>query len=108
VVAESVQPECGLRVSNLRREVSKPRLVGTSGVVAYPGDIESSVPELGRGAQAHVEVAPCGATLVTEKMRAWASETEGAQMALFAEARMSGKPVGCPRLVPRIWMATIA
>jgi hypothetical protein len=103
-----VQPECVLRVSNRSTEVSEPQLVGMSGVAVYPGGIECSVPESGHGVQAHVEVAPCGVTLVTEKMQAWASETEGVQLALFATAEMSGRPVGCPRLVPRIWMATIA
>ena len=82
--------------------------MGMSGAAAYPGGIEGSVPVSRRGAQALVEVAPCGATVVMERMQSWASETEGAQMALFAKAKMSGKPVGCPRLVPRIWMATIA
>jgi hypothetical protein len=64
-----VQPEYALEVSNLRREVSEPQLVGMSDVAAYPGDIESSVPESGPGAQAQVGVAPCGVTLVTGKMQ---------------------------------------
>jgi hypothetical protein len=62
-VAESVQPGCALEVSNLRRGVSEPQLVGMSGAAAYPGGIESS------------EVAPCGVTVVMEKMLAWASGT---------------------------------
>jgi hypothetical protein len=74
-VAESVQPGCALEVSNLRRGVSEPQLVGMSGAAAYPGGIESSEQEWERGAQAHVEVAPCGVTVVMEKMLAWASGT---------------------------------
>lgn len=105
-------PERSLEVENLRKDVSGPQEVGTSGAEVCPGDTESivtePVPELERGVQARAVVVPCGASAATAKKRAQALTAEAAQTALFAKAKMSGMPVGCPRLEPRIWRAKIA
>ena len=103
-------PERALVVENLRKDVSGPQQVDTGGAGVCPGDIESIVtePEPGRGVQAHAGVVPCGASAATAKRRAQALMVEAAQTALFAKAKMSDMPVGCPRLEPRIWRAKIA
>ena len=105
-------PERALEVENQRKDVSGPQEVGTSGAEVCPGDTESTVtepvPEPERGVQAHAVVVPYGASAARAKKRAQALMAEAAQAALFAKAKMSDIPVGCPRLEPRIWRAKIA
>lgn len=103
-----VLPEHAKQVENLRKDVSGPQQVGTSGAGVYPGDIESIVMGPERGVRVHAEVVPCGASAATAKRRAQTLMAEAAQMALFVRAKMSDMPVGCPRLEPRIWKAKIA
>ena len=97
-----------MEVESLCRNVSAPQQVDTKGVAVCPGDIENIAMGLERDVRAHAEVVPCGASAATAKRRAQALMVEAAQTALFAKAKMSDMPVGCPRLEPRIWRAKIA
>lgn len=101
-------PEHALVVENPHKDASGPLQVGMSDAGVCPDDIENTVSEPVRGVRAHAEVVPCGASVATAKRRAQALMAEAAQMALFVQAKMSGMPVGCPRLEPRIWKAKIA
>ena len=96
-----------MEVESLCKNVSAPQQVDKKGVEVCPGDIERSVLEPERGVRAHAEVVPCGANAVKAKRPAQALQAEVVQTALFAKAKMSDMPVGCPRLEPRIWRAKI-
>lgn len=101
-------PEHALVVENPHKDALGPLQVDTSDAGVCPGDIENTVSEPVRGVRAHAEVVPCGVSVATAKRQAQALMAEAAQMALFAKAKMSDMPVGCPRLKPRIWKAKIA
>lgn len=96
-----------LQLLSPRREVSEPRPGDMRGAAVCPDDTEDIEAQVRRGAQAHVEVAPCGVSAAKAKMVGWTLVAH-AQRALFAQVGMSDMLADCPHREPPKWKAEIA